>query len=165
MNPDGSHQNAFQLPKSSIPEVLGLIEILKMKGGREDIYKLAAELKMEFGDTLNVIRAAEMLNLVHTPGGDVVLESAGDQITRSKISERKIIIHDQLEKIEIFKQVTLFLKDSDGQELSKDELLEKLSEIAPNEDMLQVFDTIVHWGRYAELYGYNDDSEKIYLDN
>ncbi|MBI3535372.1 MAG: hypothetical protein HY072_07810, partial [Deltaproteobacteria bacterium] len=48
------------LPQTSIPEILGLLGLLKSKGGKEDIYKLAAELKMEFGTTLAVIRGAEL---------------------------------------------------------------------------------------------------------
>ena len=62
------------IPAVGTSEVMGLVELLKHKGGHADIYKLAQELQLEFGDTLKVIRAAELLGLVNTPGGDVVLE-------------------------------------------------------------------------------------------
>ena len=35
----------------------------------------------------------------------------------------------------------------------------------PNENVEQTFSTLIHWGRYAELYGYNDDEDCFYLDN
>jgi len=152
------------LPQVGISEILGLVELLRAKGGREDIYKLARELQMEFGDTLTVIRAAELLGLVHTPGGDVEVDKTGDEIGRAKIGDRKGIIHDQLLKLPVFKTLSDFLKQKGDHRASRNEVLEKLAELIPNENAEQTFHTLVQWGRYAELFGYNDDSETFYLD-
>jgi len=152
------------LPEIGISEILGLVEFLKSKGGREDIYKLAAELQMEAGDVLTVIRGAELLGLVHTPGGDVEIEKIGEAVTKSRINERKLVVKAQLHKIAVFAAVTQFLHDSEDKRVTRDQLLEKLAEILPNENCEQLFTTVVNWGRYAELFGYNDDSETFYLD-
>jgi len=170
-HPDGSNKEKSEteghapLPQIGISEVLGLVELLKSKGGREDIYKLAAELKMEFGETLTVIRAAELLGLVNTPGGDVVIEPMGEKITRSKISARKELLKVQIEKLPVFQTVTTFLRENDDHQATRDQLLEKLAELVPNENSEQTFSTLVSWGRYAELFGYNDDSQTFYLDH
>lgn len=171
-SPDGSSSQSPQsvqteyspLPQIGISEILGLVELLKSKGGREDIYKLAAELNMEFGETLTVIRGAELLGLVNTPGGDVVIEQLGDRVTRSRISGRKIIIKEQLEKLPLFRNLVTFLQGKEERQATRDELLEKLAELMPNENVEQTFSTLVNWGRYAELFGYNDDSQSFYLD-
>ena len=177
-HPDGANSNsntsgaqppapateAHGLPQIGISEILGLVELLKSKGGREDIYKLAAELKMEFGDTLTVIRGAELLGLVHTPGGDVVIEALGEKVSRSRINDRKAIIREQLKKIPLFQAVTHFLHEMEDQRSTRDQLLEKLAELLPNENAEMSFQTVVNWGRYAELFGYNGDSETFYLD-
>ena len=161
----GTNTHEFtSLPQIGISEILGLVELLIAKGGREDIYKLAAELKMEFGQTLTVIRGAELLGLVNTPGGDVVIEALGEKMSRSKINERKLIIKSQLEKLPIFSKVILLLKEDENHEITRDQILEKLAQMIPNENSEQTFDTMVNWGRYAELFGYNDDAEKFYLD-
>lgn len=152
------------LPQIGISEILGLVELLKHKGGREDIYKLAAELKMEFGDTLTVIRGAEMLGLVHTPGGDVVLEALGDKVTKSKIAARKKIIKEQVAKLPIFKKVSDFLNEREDKQATRDQLLEILAELIPTDHNENTFKTIVNWGRYSELFGYNDDTQTFYLD-
>jgi NitT/TauT family transport system ATP-binding protein len=152
------------LPEIGISEILGLVELLKSKGGREDIYKLAAELKMEFGQMLTVIRGAEMLGLVHTPGGDVVLEPLGEKILRTRIKGRKAIVKEQLEKMELFMKLTSFLRENEDHQATRDQLLEKLAELIPNENSEQTFQTLVNWGRYAEMFGYNDDSQTFYLD-
>lgn len=160
-----SETQEVPLPEAGISEILGLVEILKSKGGREDIYKLAAELNMEFGDTLQVIRGAELLKLVHTPGGDVVLEKLGDKIARAKIQEKKTIIKKQIEAVPVFKKISKFLHDNEDHEAGKDEILEKLAELIPNENPEDSFSHLVSWGRYAEIFGYNDDSHTLYLDD
>ncbi|MFN7685149.1 MAG: AAA-associated domain-containing protein [Oligoflexia bacterium] len=152
------------LPQVGISEILGLVELLRAKGGREDIYKLARELQMEFGETLTVIRAAELMGLVHTPGGDVEVDKKGDEIGHAKIGDRKGIIHDQLLKLPVFKTLSDFLKEKEDHTASRDQVLEKLAELIPNENAEQTFNTLVQWGRYAELFGYNDDRETFYLD-
>ena len=159
-----AHAEAHALPQIGISEILGLVELLKSKGGKEDIYKLAAELKMEFGDTLTVIRGAELLGLVHTPGGDVVIEPLGEKVSRSRINDRKTIIREQLKKIGLFQSVTQFLHETEDHRATRDQLLEKLAELLPNENAELSFQTVVNWGRYAELFGYNGDSESFYLD-
>ena len=161
-HPGGSGR--VPLPETEISEILGLIEVLKAKDGREDIYKLAAELNMEFGQTLTVIRGAELLKLVHTPGGDVVLETLGEKISRAKINQRKKIIKDQIKKIPIFQEVCKFLQEKEDSEATREDILEKLAEFLPNENAEKAFSTLVHWGRYAELFGYNDDAHVFYLD-
>jgi NitT/TauT family transport system ATP-binding protein len=140
------------------------VELLKSKGGREDIYKLASELKMEFGDTLTVIRGAELLGLVNTPGGDVVIEPLGEKLTRSRINGRKTIIRAQLERLPVFTRLLDYLKEKEDHQATRDQLLEKLAELIPDENVEQTFKMLVAWGRYAELFGYNDDSETFYLD-
>jgi NitT/TauT family transport system ATP-binding protein len=163
-SPGGTSSTYSPLPQTGISEILGLVELLKSKGGREDIYKLAGELQMELGDTLTVIRGAELLGLVHTPGGDVVIEPLGEKVTKVKIAGRKTIIKEQLSKLPAFKRLIQFLKEKEDHQATRDQLLEILAELIPNEDNEQTFTTLVNWGRYAELFGYNDDSQTFYLD-
>jgi NitT/TauT family transport system ATP-binding protein len=151
------------LPEIGISQILGLVELLVGKGGREDIYKLAGELSMELGETLTVIRAAEMLNLVHTPGGDVVVEPFGNQVVDASITDRKDLIRDKLAQLPLFKMVKEYLSSQEETEVTREEMLEKLAELLPNEDAESSFSTVVNWGRYSELFGYNDDSQTFYL--
>jgi NitT/TauT family transport system ATP-binding protein len=161
---EGDKRPQQSLPEIGISQILGLVELLLGKGGREDIYKLAGELSMELGETLTVIRAAEMLGLVHTPGGDVVVEDFGVKVIDATIAERKDLIREKLELLPVFKSVRDFLKREEDAEVTREEVLEKLAELLPNEDAETSFSTVVSWGRYAELFGYNDDSQTFYLD-
>ena len=151
------------LPEIGISQILGLVELLVGKGGREDIYKLAGELSMELGETLTVIKAAEMLGLVHTPGGDVVVEDFGNKVVDASITDRKDLIRGKLEHFPLFKAIRDYLSSQEETEVTREEMLEKLAELIPNEDAEASFSSIVNWGRYSELFGYNDDSQTFYL--
>jgi NitT/TauT family transport system ATP-binding protein len=151
------------LPEIGISQILGLVELLAGKGGREDIYKLAGELSMELGETLAVIKAAEMLGLVHTPGGDVVIEDFGNKVVDASITDRKDLIREKLAEFPLFKTIHDYLSREEGTEVTREEMLEKLAELIPNEDAEASFSSIVSWGRYSELFGYNDDTQTFYL--
>ena len=151
------------LPEIGISQILGLVELLVGKGGREDIYKLAGELSMELGETLTVIRAAEMLGLVHTPGGDVEVEPFGQKVVDASITDRKDLIRGKLEELPLFKIVREYLVSQEETEVTREEMLDKLAELLPNEDAEASFGSVVSWGRYSELFGYNDDTQTFYL--
>jgi NitT/TauT family transport system ATP-binding protein len=34
----------------------------------------------------------------------------------------------------------------------------------PREEAEKILDTLINWGRYAELLSYNDDKELVYLE-
>lgn len=151
------------LPEIGISQILGLVEHLVAQGGKEDIYKLAGELGMDLGETLTAVRAAELLGFVNTPGGDVVVEGFGNQVLEASITERKEIIRKKLETLPLFEKLIEFLKEQKDSEVTRESVLEKLAELIPNEDAETSFSTIVNWGRYAELFGYNDDTQTFYL--
>ena len=163
-SPEGDTVPPQALPEIGISQILGLVELLIGKGGREDIYRLAGELSMELGETLTVIKAAEMMGLVQTPGGDVEVVEFGNKVIDASITERKELIGVKLEQLPVFKKVREFLAQEEDAEVTREQVLEKLAELIPNEDAESSFSTLVNWGRYAELFGYNDDSQTFYLD-
>lgn len=148
----------------SSSKVIGLLEYLDDHHGKEDIYKLAEAIHYELGELLSVIKMAEMLGLVETPGGDVVLTDLGRKILKSKVAQRKLIIREQLKKLKIFQHLIEILQKSEEGRLSREVVLEELARLYPHENAEVLFKTIVNWGRYAELLGYNPDTQTLYLD-
>ena len=72
--------------------------MLEDRGGREDGYKIARDLSFKFSDLLKVMKAAEILGLVSTPAGDVVLEPLGREFLAADMNTRKRIIREQLQQ-------------------------------------------------------------------
>lgn len=152
------------LPQSGINRILGLMELLDQRGGKEDIYKLGRELNYELGDLLLVIKGGEMLGFLNTPGGDVVLEELGKKMLKGNTNVKKKLFKEQLKKLRIFQHFIRLLEQAEEKRLEKDAILEELARILPQEQPQPIFKTLVNWSRYAELFGYNPDREELYLD-
>ena len=153
------------LPDCGLTLVFGLLELLEDRGGHEDGYKIARDLNFKFGDLLKVMKAGEILGLVSTPTGDVVLEPLGKQFLEAKVNERKLIVREQLKKHSLFSYFIRLLKGQEDKSLTREVVLEHLAMLLPSEKPERQFITMVNWGRFAELFGYNKDEDRFYLDN
>jgi NitT/TauT family transport system ATP-binding protein len=156
--------NFHPLPQVDLNSVMGLVKVVEDVGGREDVFRLARETNFEFGQILQVIKAAEMLGLVHTPGGDVEVTDLGRKVLKSKILKRKELIREQIRKLPIFVSVLQMLQRTEEGRADRDVFLEAFALFLPEEDPERLLDTVIDWGRFAELVGYNDDSEEVYLN-
>jgi hypothetical protein len=56
------------------------------------------------------------------------------------------------------------LQGQEDHALSKEVVQQHLAMLLPNEPPEKMFTTIVNWGRFAELFGYNKDEDRFYLD-
>jgi NitT/TauT family transport system ATP-binding protein len=153
------------IPDCQLTWVFGLLETLEDRGGREDGYKIARELQFKFSDLLKVMKTAEILGFVSTPAGDVVLEALGKQFLERDVNQRKLLVREQLKKQGLFAYLMRLLRAQENCSLQKELVLEHLAMLLPNESPEKTFSTIVNWGRFAELFGYNKDEDRFYLDH
>jgi NitT/TauT family transport system ATP-binding protein len=153
------------LPDCALTLVFGLLEFLEDRGGREDGYKIARDLNFKFSDLLKVMKAAEILGLASTPSGDVALEPLGQQFLAAEINDRKLILRQQLKKHSLFSYFIRLLHGQENKSLTREVVLEHLAMLLPSEKPERQFMVLVNWGRYAELFGYNKDEDRFYLDH
>jgi NitT/TauT family transport system ATP-binding protein len=152
------------IPDCQLTWVFGLLETLEDRGGRDDGYKIARELQFKFADLLKVMKTAEILGFVSTPAGDVVLEQLGKQFLEGDVNQRKLLVREQLKKHGLFAYLARLLRGQEDRSLQKEVVLEHLAMLLPNESPEKMFSTVVNWGRFAELFGYNKDEDRFYLD-
>lgn len=151
------------LPDISSSEIVGLLEYLDARGGKEDMYKISADTHTEFGRLLSAVKAAEMLEFVDTPKRLVVLEADGQKYVRAPLDVRKGIWRGQLVKLGIFKEVIDLIRRQSNKEIHRDLVLETIVFRMPFENYEKVFDTLVRWGRFGDLLAYDEDSELLWL--
>jgi NitT/TauT family transport system ATP-binding protein len=153
------------IPDCQLTWVFGLLETLEDRGGRDDGYRIARDLQFNFSDLLKVMKAAEILGLVSTPAGDVVLEAPGKAFLELDVNQRKLTLREQLKKLSLFAYFVRLLRGQEDRSLPKEVALEHLAMLLPIESPQKQFNTMVNWGRYAELFGYNKDEDRFYLDH
>src|SRR5215472_2803728 len=152
------------LPAAQVEEIVGLLELIHDQGDRIDLFALSSRLHLEFGLAILVVKAAELLDLVETPRQEVILTTLGRTFVAADTNERKRIFHRQLQTIPTFAYVTNLLRRAPGMRLPAEVFEEELAMHLPGEPTDRLFETIVSWGRYGELLGYDPDARELYLD-
>src|SRR5262249_49320543 len=85
------------LPYVTPGEVLGLLSVL---GEHErDVFELSEHLAKEFAAVVSVVKAAELLGLVETPGQEVHITDLGRQVVNAPTKEQRQLIREQLLKL------------------------------------------------------------------
>jgi NitT/TauT family transport system ATP-binding protein len=161
MEPTMESQDIVEpLPNAQNADMLGLLEFLDTQGGVCDLFQVVAHTHVPFGEVLTTVKGLEMLGLVDTPKRSVELTPLGKRFVQAGMDERKLIWRDQLMELKIFRVVRDLLELREGQ-LPKEELIQELSDRLPMEDPELTFDTLVAWGRFAELFAYREDKEVL----
>jgi NitT/TauT family transport system ATP-binding protein len=150
------------LPKTSTSEVVGLLEYLDSKGGVDDIFDVAADTDREFGQVMSITKAAEMLNFVDTPKQGVILTADGRRFVQADTETRKRLWREQLLKLRLFQDVHALLQREEG-EVSGDMVREMIILALPRENYEEVFETMVRWARFGNLFAYEDDADRLSL--
>lgn len=152
------------LPNVSVSEVIGLLETIHAEGGKGDIFKLAQQIGKDFGHTLFLVKAAEILELVDTPKQKVILTELGRHLVEGDINVQKRMLHELYGELSLVSEVAQLLRQSPTLRLPVDLVTEKLAEWLPNENPSDLLSSLITWGRFAEYFGYNDDTKELYLD-
>lgn len=153
------------LPQVSINNLTGLLEHLsEQEKGHADIYRLPERLGVDSDELLRLIEAAELLGFVHVSQGDVALTPLGDTFADASILARKNIFAVRIRRLPIFKWLITLLRASEGRSLGWDVVRAALELEFPPDEAERQLDTIVDWGRYAEVLAYDDDKALITLE-
>jgi len=152
------------LPCVNIGQMFGLLEIVRDNGGRMDVFALDRITDYDFGYTLSVVKACELLDFIDTPKNNVVLQPLGEQLLDLEVPKRKQMLKQQLLQLGTFAFITRILGEAKDHTLPKDVVQEELVMRLPTQDVEAMFKTAVAWGRFAELFEYDADGEMIKLD-
>jgi len=153
------------LPFVSIGDLTGLLEHLSdRERGHADIYLLPERLGIDSDEVLRLIEAAELLGFVHVAQGDVALTPLGDTFADASILARKNIFAVRIRRLPIFKWLITMLRATEGRSLEWDVVRTALELEFPPDEAERQLDTIVDWGRYAEVLAYDDSKALITLE-
>lgn len=153
------------LPHVPISDLAAMLEFLaELPKDRADIYRLAEELNVDSDKLLRLTETAELLGFATIEKGDITLSPLGETFAEASILARKEIFASRIRRLPIFKWLVTMLRAAGKKQLQWDVIQTALElEFPPQEAELQV-ETMVNWGRYAEMLVYDDDDATIYLE-
>ena len=153
------------LPDAKIDDLIGLIGHVDEVGGRQDLPVLARDLQLEVDELLPLLEGLAILELGSAQEGDAVLTPLGRQFAAADVQEEKEIFRAQAMKgVELIRQVMDQLRATDAHSFKEDALLEELQEYFSEPEARRQLDTAIDWGRFAELFAYDDDTGELYLE-
>jgi NitT/TauT family transport system ATP-binding protein len=159
----GSPGRLAPLPRVHVPEVMGLLDHL---AGREDhsgpVFELADQLGVDYDRMSAVVRAAEQLGWLTTPGEIARLTPAGLALVAQDARGRREAARARIAEHPLFTRVLGMLREGEGS-IDDDELLADLTICFPFTKAQALFRTVVEWGRYANLLDHDNGSRRLVL--
>ena len=156
------------LPEVSTGLMAGLLEALDAApfSGRADLPVLATTLRLEVDDLFPVADALHLLGFGRLEGGDIVLTTLGSQFAKADVDERKALFGRQLvANVELIGHILQVLNERSDHRAPYArfgaELEDHLAPFAAEETLR----TAITWGRYAELFSYDDRSHMLGLED
>lgn len=164
--PEAPPLRAFQLiPHVEVGQITGLIERLHAGADREDIYAVGRDLNLEVDDLLPLVQAVDLLGLGDIEEGDVYLTPVGVRFADASMLERKEIFREQARlHVQLIREILHGIEMNANGRVRWDDVLERLEGSFSDEEAERQLDTAIDWGRYAELFNYDDDEGAFELE-
>jgi NitT/TauT family transport system ATP-binding protein len=152
------------LPMARLNALAGLLEKLSAEGGRTDLYRLGSELMMELDDVLPIVEAGELLGFLVVQEGDLMITPLGEAYAEASILSRKEMLAGRVFRLPIIRWIYETLQKDESHRVPDEYFLERLE--PEFQDMAeQQLEAAINWGRFAELFAFDDDTDELYLEN
>lgn len=155
-----------QLPEVAISDLAGLLEhISESDQTKHDIYLLEDDLNVDSNHLLLLTETAELLGFASIEKGDITITPLGQAFAEASILARKEIFAARMRRLPLVKWLIKMLLNSEKLQLKMNVVKTALSLEFPEEKAESQIATLINWGRYGELFSYDDGSEMIILED
>ncbi len=156
------------LPRVSANLLSGLIETLAAPpyNGKADLPVIANELRLESDELFPVAEALQMLRLAEVEGGDIKLTDTGKQFAEMGMDDRKKLFQRQLlTYVPLAAHIRRVLQERTNHVAPKSRFFDELEDHMSTENAEHTLRAVTAWGRFAEVFAYDDDSGMFSLEN
>jgi NitT/TauT family transport system ATP-binding protein len=157
-----------RLPRVSTNLMAGLMERIAGApyNGGADLPVIASALHMEVDDLFPVVETLQMMRLVDIEGGDVHLTEAGAKFAAAGIDERKrLFAQHLLAHVPLAAHLRRVLDERTGHTAPRRRFLDELEDHMTRDAAERTLRAVTAWGRYAEVFAYNDHTATFSLEN
>ena len=158
----------YRLPDASIQQLVGLLDALTASpfNGRADLPHLADNENLTTDDLMVLIEALQLLGFAQVGGGDIEATPVGRSFADADLQRRKQLFAEQLMRnIGFIAHIRRVLDERPGHSAPEARFLGELEDHLSEEEAQRVLETVINWGRYAELFAYDYDRGVLSLEN
>jgi len=146
----------------------GLIETLAggPYNGHADLPVLAGQLQLEADEILHLGETLQLLRFAQLSEGDLVLTDAGMRFAHLETDARKKMFAQHLiDYVPVMGLIKRVLDERPSHTAPAARFRNELEDYMSEDYADETLKTIVSWGRYAELFAYDEQSETFSLEN
>jgi NitT/TauT family transport system ATP-binding protein len=167
---EGIHLNDVGMVLNHISSnvLSGLIETLAGApyNGHADLPVLAGSLQLEADGIFHLGEALQLLKFAQLSEGDLMLTDAGKRFADLETDARKKLFAEHLiNYVPVMGLIHRVLEERPSHTAPAARFRNELEDHMSEEYADETLKTIVSWGRYAELFAYDEQSELFSLEN
>lgn len=156
-----------EIPAVSHNQLNGLFETLITPPyhGKADLPKLASKLNLTVDGLFPLLELVQTLKFAVVADGDIKLTPSGKTYAEADIDGRKKIFAEHLvENIPLASFILHRLREMARKKVKREQLIKELCKTTSNENADRLLNTIIGYGRYSEVFSYDDSSKIFYLE-
>lgn len=161
-------QMGSPLPEVSTNLMAGLIEALAAEPyhGHAGLPDVSARLLLEVDDLFPVAEMLEYLGFAELKGAEIALTEAGKLFADFGTQERKKVFAEHLVKhVPLAARIRQVLQERNGHWAPRVRFEQELEDSLNESIAKETLDSVISWGRYAEIFSYNDHTETFSLED
>jgi NitT/TauT family transport system ATP-binding protein len=146
----------------------GLIETVAAPpyDGKADLPVLAEEQHLEVDELFPAAEALQLLRFAEVEGGDIRLTEPGLEFARAETDERKkLLARHLITYVALAAHIRRVLDERASHSAPKSRFFDELEDYMAEEAAEQTLRTIISWGRYGEVFAYDDRTQAFSLEN
>ena len=157
---------AYQmLPHARTGGIAGFLELINDHDGKEDLYRVAEELRMEVDDLLPILEATTLLGFAKSDRGDVEITPEGKAFAEADIATQRTLFRQAaLAHVALLQQMNQALASKSDHSLPLEFFSDILDEHFSSDEAQRQIETVLNWGRYSDIFTYDPESGRLTLD-
>ncbi len=156
------------LPEVSTNLMAGLIGALAAEPyhGQAGLSSVAERLLLEVDDLFPVTEILEHLGFVELKGADIHLTDAGRLFADYGTQERKTLFAEHLIRyVPLAARIRGVLQERRGHWAPRVRFEQELEDSLNDSAVEETLESVISWGRYAEIFSYDDNTETFSLED
>jgi NitT/TauT family transport system ATP-binding protein len=156
------------LHRVSTNTLAGLMEAIAAPpyNGRADLPVLASATQLEVDDLFQTGETLQLLRFAEIEAGDIKLTPAGKKFAEGDVDTRKKLFGDHLlSYVPLAARIRRVLDERASHHAPADRFMQELEDYMGDADAETTLRTVTNWGRYGELFAYDDEAQVFSLEN
>ncbi len=156
------------LPRVSTNALAGLIEEVDAQpfDGRASLAELADSLQLEIDELFPMAETLEQLRFAELTGADISLTPIARRYAQADVDQRKALFKQALlAHVPLAQHIRRILDERASHDAPARRFRDELEDYMSPDYADETLRTVTHWGRYAEIFAFDEEDDRFSLDD